>query len=100
MRFIKVFAAIAITFSTLFAAGENPSPLGLEIGKATIADAKAKYRLESKGINRYSESEWFEVDISSIEMDNVKKATMIFDENGTLALVGIKFSGDRFDSLY
>jgi hypothetical protein len=33
-------------------------------------------------------------------MDNVKKATMIFDENGTLALVGIKFSGDRFDSLY
>jgi hypothetical protein len=93
-------AAIAITFSTLFAAGENPSALGLEIGKATIADAKAKYRLESKGINNLSEGEYFLVELSDIKLDNVIEASIVFDKSGKLAAVGIIFSGDRFDSLY
>jgi hypothetical protein len=100
MSLIRLFVAISIAFSALFAAGENPSPLGLEIGKATIADAKAKCGLESSGVNRHSEGEVFQVEASSIKMDNVKEAFMTFDKSGKLAFVGITFSGKKFDSLY
>ncbi|MDR2638712.1 MAG: hypothetical protein LBC09_02610 [Helicobacteraceae bacterium] len=100
MSLIRLFVAISIAFSALFAAEENPSPLGLQIGAATIADAKAKYRLKSVGVNRYSEGEQFNIELGSVNMDNVKEASIIFDKNGKLAYVGLEFTGDKFNSLY
>ncbi|MDR2151262.1 MAG: hypothetical protein LBO72_00420, partial [Helicobacteraceae bacterium] len=90
MGFVRVFATIIVAFSALFAAGENPSTLGLEVGKSTIADAKAKYSLKSTGINRYSEGEQFEIDVSGVKLDGATKAFIIFDKNGKLAAIVIE----------
>ncbi|MDR2151260.1 MAG: hypothetical protein LBO72_00410 [Helicobacteraceae bacterium] len=96
MKFIKVFAAITIAFSTLFAADENPSALGLQIGAATVADAKAKYRLEQKKLGSNKEGELFEIDVSDIKIDGIKQASIYFDKNGKLALIEMTFSDDKF----
>lgn len=42
---------LLISFTLSFA-GDNPKPLGLEIGSATISDAKAKYNLKHIAIDK------------------------------------------------
>lgn len=65
----------------------DPAPFGLELGKATVAQAKAKYRLKSDGTNKYSQGPMFKVEPSSVQLDGLQQMTLIF--NKQQVLVGV-----------
>ncbi|WP_022855671.1 hypothetical protein [Thermodesulfobacterium thermophilum] len=96
--FILTFFSF-FNLSLVFASGD-PSPLGLTIGKATIADLKAKYSVKSKGINAYSRGEMYEVDTTNIDIEGLSSATAIFDERGILTAVIMEFPKTKFGEFY
>ncbi len=90
-----------IVFAALLAlpmvAVADPTPFGLEIGKATIKDVKAKYSAQKTGINKYSGGEMY--DISGINFDGLQKATVIFSREGKLLAVLTTLPKSKFDGL-
>lgn len=88
---------IAALLSMPMVAIADPSPFGLEIGKATIKDAKAKYSAQKTGINKYSGGEMY--DLSGIDFDGLQKATVIFSTDGKLLAVLTTLPKSKFDSL-
>ncbi|MFN3599163.1 MAG: hypothetical protein ACK4VK_05450 [Aquificaceae bacterium] len=70
----------------------DPAPLGLEIGKATIKEAKERYRLTYLGINKYTQGEMYKVDVSELDMKYIRECTLLFDKNGKLVAVVMSFS--------
>ncbi len=70
----------------------DPAPLGLEVGKATIKEAKERYRLTPLGINKYTQGEMYEVDISKFDMKYIRNCVLSFDKDGKLVAVAMSFS--------
>ncbi len=70
----------------------EPAPLGLEIGKATVKEAKEKYKLSYAGIHRYTQGEVYDVDISKVEMKYLTECSLIFDKDKRLVAVVMTFS--------
>jgi len=88
---------IATLLSLPMLAMADPSPFGLEIGKATIKDVKAKYSAQKTGINKYSGGEMY--DISGVDFDGLQKATVIFSREGKLLAVLSTLPKSKFDYL-
>jgi hypothetical protein len=89
---------IVVLFSLLFSSplfGANPSPLGLEIGVATLKDAKqslgSKMPLKEMGKNRYSHGPMLEGPGEKTEIQNLNNFTLIFDEQEKLNAVVMNF---------
>ena len=91
----KIVIAALLTLPMVAAA--DPAPFGLEIGKATIKDVKAKYSAQKIGINKYSGGEMY--DISGVNFDGLQKATVIFSTEGKLLAVLTTLPKSKFDSL-
>ncbi|NPA40771.1 MAG: hypothetical protein GXO18_00650 [Aquificae bacterium] len=89
--------ALILTAGIVFA---DPAPLGLELGKATVKDAKKLYRLKEKGINKYSLGPMFTVPISQTNIEGLKEATLIFDERGKLVAVILEFPKSKWNDVY
>lgn len=87
-----VFILLLLTFTMISFLWADPAPLGLEIGKATVKEAKEKFKLSLVGINYYTNGEMYDVDVSQIEMKYIKKCSLIFDKNGKLVAVIMTFS--------
>ena len=81
-------------------ASADPAPFGLEIGKATIAEMKSKYRAELTGTNKYSHGEMFNLPTAQLGFDGLKEATVIFDKNEVVSAILLSFPKHRFDSLH
>lgn len=77
----------------------EPSPFGLEIGKATIQDVKAKYSAHSTGINKYSNGEMYSLNVSNMNFDGLQKVTVIFSKDGKLLAVLSTLAKSKFDYL-
>lgn len=90
--------AIMLFFPCLAIA--EPSPFGLEIGKATISDVKAKYKAKSVGINQYSNGEMYDLDVSGISFDSLQSCRIIFSKDGKLLAVLTTLPKDKFDYLF
>ena len=75
----------------------EPAPFGLEIGKSTIKDVKAKYGVQKTGINRYSNGEMYDLDVSDINFDGLQKVTVIFSTEGKLLAVLTTLPKNKFD---
>lgn len=97
MKMKKVVLAALLAFPVTTLA--DPAPFGLEIGKATIKDVKAKFGAERTGINKYSNGEMFDLDVSSINFDGLQKATVIFSQDGKLLAVLTTLPKHKFDYL-
>ncbi len=92
-----LFAVLALLPSLLLA---NPAPFGLEIGKATVKEAKQRYTLKKTGINAYSHGEMYEVSPRQLGLDGLKDATLIFDRKGVLVAVLMTLDKGRFDRMH
>jgi hypothetical protein len=77
----------------------DPAPFGLEIGKATISDVKAKYSAKKTGVNKYSQGDMYELDVSGISFDGLQEVTLIFSQEGKLLAVLTKLPKNKFDYL-
>lgn len=80
---------VLLTF-TLYA-WADPAPLGLEIGKATVQDAKARYKLRHAGINKYTSGDMYDVDPKQVDMKYLQSCRLIFDKDGKLMAVVMTF---------
>jgi len=89
---------VLLTF-TLYA-WADPAPLGLEIGKATVQDAKARYKLRHAGINKYTSGDMYDVDPKQVDMKYLQSCRLIFDKDGGLMAVVMTFYGNDFDYYY
>lgn len=78
----------------------DPSPLGLEMGKATIEQAKKAFKTEYKGMNKYSFGDMYSVSGAQTGIEGASDATLIFNLNGILVGVLLELPKHRFDSLY
>lgn len=95
---IKKNLLISLLFAP-FLAYSDPTPFGLEIGKSTIDDVKNKYSTEDIGVNKYSNGEMYDIDVSDIKFDGLQKATVIFSQDGKLLAVLTTLSKEKFDYL-
>ena len=89
-------AALTLSATLSWAA---PAPFGLEIGKATVADVKAAYPVQSAGTNAYSGGEMYQIDVSRIEFDGLKAVLAIFGKDGSLQAVSATLDKNRFDAV-
>ena len=90
---------VAILLSTSLSVLADPSPFGLEIGKATIEDVKAKYKLTHTGTNKYSKGDMYTIDTSQINFDGLKDVTLIFSQDDVLLAVLTTLPKTKFESL-
>lgn len=78
----------------------DPAPFGMQIGKATVADVKAKYSINQAGMNKYSNGAMYELDPSELSMEGLHSSTIVFGSDGKLQAVLSTFSKDKFDYLF
>lgn len=76
-----------------------PSPFGLEMGKATIDDAKKRYQLESHGKNPVSQGENFEIVTKDIDFDGLQSLNITFNKDRKLVSLSANLGKYRFDAL-
>jgi len=84
----------------IFTINADPTPFGLEIGKATIKDVKKKYKAHHSGENRYTGGDMYSLDTSIIGIDGLQSATAIFDKKNRLVAMLTTFSKNKFQFLF
>ena len=77
----------------------EPAPFGLEIGKATINDVKAKYKTTHAGTNKYSMGDMYTLEVSQLNFDGLQEATLVFSKENVLLAVLATLPNHKFDSL-
>lgn len=92
----SVVAALLLVPAIAFA---DPSPFGLEIGKATIKDVKSKYSVKSAGTNKYSQGEMYDLDVSKISFEDLQSARAIFGTDGRLLAILCTLPKSKFNYL-
>lgn len=97
-RIISSLLFLAAT--TVFA---EPAPFGLEIGKATVADAEKMYRIEKIRTNEDNFSgviSGYKVAVNQVNFDGLKELKIGFNKIGVLKLVYAKLPKSQFKSLH
>lgn len=93
--------ALAIPFALSAAVAiADPAPFGLELGKTTVAEAKAKFDLNGKGTNRYSDGPMFDVPVSEVNFEGLQDLTLIFDTRDTLVGVLATLPKHQFGTMH
>lgn len=77
-----------------------PAPFGLEIGKATLADAEKMYSIEKLGNAEYSKGVIYKVAVNQFDFEGLKELLLTFDENGLLTTVIATLPKTQFNSLH
>lgn len=76
----------------------DPSPFGLEMGKATMSDLEEKFPIANSYDNEYGKVA--KVDSKNIEMTQLSDAMFVFSDE-KMVLVALTFSGkNKFDELH
>ena len=98
-KFIMFIVAI-ITFVFSSYASSNPKPLGLELGVATISEAKAKYNLIYDGINKYTLGKMYKIKPSELNIEGLKEISLIFSKDEKLQGILMTFPKDFNDTFW
>lgn len=78
----------------------DPNPLGFEINKAHYNSVKKTYQGQDVGTNKFSHGPMYSVSGRHIDMDGLKDALFIFNEQGVLQVVQLTFNNkNKFDEL-
>jgi len=77
----------------------DPAPFGLELGKTTIAEAKAQYTLTSAGTNKFSNGEMFSMDLTELNFEGLESILLVFEKDETLAVILTTFPKHKFGYL-
>lgn len=93
---MKRFVAMALLPLVSLA---DPAPFGLEMGVATVDDARDRSRLEHIGLSRYGHRH-YRLNTADLHMEGLTEASAFFDEEGRLAAVLTVHGKARFDFLY
>jgi len=94
-----ILSAVVAFFMLSGGAIADPAPFGLEIGKATIQEAKKKYTLKNNGVNNYSNGEQYLLDVKDITLEGAKSIDVIFGQDEKLQGVVVTLHKGRFNPL-
>lgn len=97
-RLLFVFLLIMGVLNTSMA--KNPSPLGIEIGNTTLDQVKNKYTCINTGINKFSLGPMCNLDVTQLNIEGLKKATVIADRKGTVVALILTFPKYKFNELF
>ncbi|GAB6075214.1 hypothetical protein [Desulfurobacterium crinifex] len=95
-RVLLLLANIFLVFSMALA---DTSPLGLILGKTTIKELKAKYRVKPVKLDEYSDETVFSIDPEQTSIEELSKAHAIFDKKGKLVSIDLLFPKYKFDEV-
>ncbi len=91
-----IILALSLLSSSVLA---DPTIFGMEIGKMTETELKAKFNVSSTGTNKYSSGHMYSIPTSSINFSGLKEVTVIFDTKSKLVAVLTTLPKSKFDSL-
>ena len=91
-----IASLLFLAATTVFA---EPAPFGLEIGKATVADAEKMYRIEKMSINKDNFTSYI-VPVNQVNFDGLKELKLVFNEKGVLAIVTATLPKTQFKSIH
>lgn len=77
----------------------NPAPIDLELNKATLQDIKRTHKILSEENTPYGGKEYF-LDIKNINIQQLKIAKVLCDENGIVQGVQLVIDKNRFEDIY
>lgn len=95
----KLGLFFGLSLMTAVAVAE-PAPFGLEMGKATVDDLKAKYSAELTGVNKYSLGPMYQLRPGQLGVSGLQKATAIFDSGNKLVAVLTEMPKSKFDQMH
>jgi len=100
--FLSVLVGLSLLFIMRWQNAVETSVIGLTIGKTTIEDLKHTYPQHSQdGISKYSNGAIYKIKPSTVPLDNVKEALVVFDTKGVALVVRITFySKGEYNKLY
>lgn len=93
---IIIFISIIANSSSLYA---NPAPLNLEMNKANLQDVKKSYKILSQGNYPLVGKEYF-LDITNIDIQQLKQAYVLCDDNDIVKAVQLTIGKNRFHEIY
>lgn len=76
----------------------DPSPFGLELGKASIKDIEAKYKISSQ--KKTSFGTLVTVQPKPLGLEGLTAAEFSCDDNGIIEAIFLKMKRERFDAMY
>lgn len=97
MKVILSLLLVLLFETVLFA---NPAPFGLEIGKISIEETKAKYSIEYVGINEWNNGEMYTIDPKDLEFEGLESVTLIFGEDQRLQALLATLPNSKFNALF
>lgn len=97
---MKVKLIISTLILLAITAYADPAPFGLEIGKASVENVKEKYTTKYTGINKFSNGEMYEMDVSELSFDGLESVVLIFGDNKKLRAVLCKLQKEKFNYLF
>ena len=94
----RIIASLLIVAATAVFA--DPAPFGLEIGKATVADAEKMYSIEKIGINEFFNGTVYRVAVNQIDFEGLKELRLVFNKKGALSIVHATLPKSQFKSIH
>jgi hypothetical protein len=94
---VKFILMLMLTPLLCFA---NPAPFGLEIGKMTVQELKAKYDQKYEVSYKHSKSSSYSISPEIFNFNGLKEIWVEFDRNQILASIYTSFDIDKYDYLF
>jgi len=82
------------------AIAEVASPLGIEIGKATLDEIKSKYSIIKKEKTIYANGISYYLSPKNLPLDNIKQSFVLIDSNNISQLLNFAVDKSAFESFY
>ncbi len=91
-----LFLLLIITNLNVWA---NPSPLGLELNKATILDVEKIYKITKKEKNYWAGYNYY-IDIKDIKLEGIRELLVISNDNYIIQAIILTLSNNKFGEFY
>ena len=97
-KLLSVFLVIIGVLNTSMA--KNPSPFGIEIGNTKLDQVKNKYSCINAGISKFSQGHMCNLDVTQLNIEGLKKATVIANREGIVVALILTFPKYKFNELF
>lgn len=77
----------------------NPSPLGLELDRSSLADLAKKYTIIKKQPNHWDGYNYY-IDVQDIQLENISSAMVICNDHQIIQAVVLSINKNKFQEFY
>ncbi|WP_447874187.1 hypothetical protein [Serratia fonticola] len=93
-----ISSAVLVALLSPLSVLADTTVFGLTLGKTTENELKIKYRdAEEFGVNKWTEGIMYDVPVSSIDFEGVKKLNVVLDDDKHVTAVFVTFNQNKFN---